>query len=262
MSIANRSGIWEFVAWVIFPIIPTALGISYYQALNFGIGGGPDPREWEWPSWVMLTGPLVGYGFLAGATLGQPDDPEPRWFRRLLAKRSIWVAVGPWFGFLSAATVGYGVAIALTPFAPNAANGGIGSMIPVFMSQILWIAGLGWLAYGWFVVAFMALRRAKRRGRFLRSLGSGLVGAIALVGSLFGTFWAVTSLWREYFFDKRIMPLVLATASLALASGCAAPITRGEVRRRDLFQSLLMASLVGTALAWRWWSRLRSKDIR
>ena len=122
-------------------------------------------------------------------------------------------------------------------------------------------ACIGWLAYAWLLVAFLALRRAKRRGRFLRSLQSGLIGAIVLVGSLFGTFWAVTAAWREYFFDKRMMPLVLATASLALTSGCASTLTRGEVRRRDLFQALLTAWLLGAALAWRWWSRSRSSKL-
>ena len=256
MSNAYHRKIWPVVAWVIFPVIPALLGSAYHQTVNFGMA---DPREWEWGSWVVLTGPLVGYGFLAGATLGLPDRPDPRWFRRWFARRSAWVAIGPWFGSLSAVAVGYAVAASV---GGPTINDWMETKIPHSIAQFMAIAAVGWVAYGWLLVAIVALRRARRQRQFLRSLGRGLVGAIVLVGSLFGTFWTITAVWREYFFDKRIMPLVLATTSLALASGCATPITQGEVRRRDLFQALLMAWLLGTALAWRWWSRPRSKDIR
>ena len=30
---------------------------------------GPDPRMWGWFIWVIMLGPLLGYGFLAGATI-------------------------------------------------------------------------------------------------------------------------------------------------------------------------------------------------
>ena len=30
--------------------------------------------------------------------------------------------------------------------------------------------------------------------------------ALAFVGSLFGSFWAATSMWRSYFFDPRLCP--------------------------------------------------------
>ena len=253
MSDAPRGGIRSALAWLIFPAVPAVIGGAYHQTLNFGFGGGPDPVEWSWGHWVVLCGPLVGYGFLVGATLGLSDGPDPRRSRRWLARRWVWVAVGPWVGFLSAAAVFY----AASWLPAKDWNGKLSDS----MGRALGFACIGWLAYAWLLVAFLALRRAKRRGRFLRSLQSGLIGAIVLVGSLFGTFWAVTAAWREYFFDKRMMPLVLATASLALTSGCASTLTRGEVRRRDLFQAMLTAWLLGAALAWRWWSRSRSKDV-
>jgi hypothetical protein len=47
-----------------------------------------------------MLGPLVGYGFLAGATMRTPDDvvAPRRGLRRLLGRRGVWVAVGPWWG--------------------------------------------------------------------------------------------------------------------------------------------------------------------
>ncbi len=83
--------------------------------------------------------------------------------------------------------------------------------------------------------------------------------ALGFVGSLIGTFWAITEVWRGYFFDPRTMPILVAATSLALMAGCGGTVTYGEVRRRELFQALLMAWLLGLALTWRWWSRPRSK---
>ncbi len=85
----------------------------------------------------------------------------------------------------------------------------------------------------------------------------GLLTALAFVGSLFGSFWAATSIWRSYFFDPRIVPLVAVAVSLVVLSGCGAPITYGEVRRRELFHAMLVAWVIGLALMWRWWSRPR-----
>ena len=49
---------------------------------------------------LLMLGPLLGYGFLAGATVDLPDDvgPPRRGWRRLAARRSVWVAIGPWWG--------------------------------------------------------------------------------------------------------------------------------------------------------------------
>jgi len=79
------------------------------------------------------------------------------------------------------------------------------------------------------------------------------------VGSLIGTFWAVTEAWRDFFFDPRVMPITLAALSLALMSGCSNTLTAGEVHRRELFNAMLMSWVLGLALAWRWWSRPRSR---
>ena len=95
--------------WLIFPLVPVVLADTYFQTVNFG---NVDPHDWGWLNWVLLLGPLVGYGFLAGATLDLPNESDPtrrRW-RRLLARRGMWVAVGPWVGFILWAGVYFGLA--------------------------------------------------------------------------------------------------------------------------------------------------------
>jgi hypothetical protein len=79
------------------------------------------------------------------------------------------------------------------------------------------------------------------------------------VGSLFGSFWAVTEAWRSYFFDPTLMPIALAALSVAFMSGCGQTLTAGQVHRRELFNAMLMAWVLGLALAWRWWGRPRSR---
>src|SRR5436190_17271614 len=94
------------LAWLLFPLVPVILEDLYYQICNselFGSGRlGPDPHEWNWFLWMLMLGPLLGYSFLAGATLGLPDEPETSRgvLRRFLARRAVWVAIGPWCGFL------------------------------------------------------------------------------------------------------------------------------------------------------------------
>jgi hypothetical protein len=63
-------------------------------------------------------------------------------------------------------------------------------------------------------------------------------------------------MWRAYFFDPRIVRLLLVGVSLAAMSGCGT-ITYGEMRRRELFHAMLVAWVLGLALMWRWWCRRR-----
>jgi hypothetical protein len=86
-----------------------------------------------------------------------------------------------------------------------------------------------------------------------------LAVALAFVGSLFGSFWAATALWRTYFFDPRVVPVVIAAVALVGMSGCTSTITYGELRRRELFHAMLVAWVLGLALMWRWWSRTRPR---
>ena len=90
-------------SWLVFPLVPVFLEDLYYSNTN----PGPDPREWDWFSWITMLGPLLGYGFLAGATADIPDDVgTSRWGpRRLLRRRAVWVAIGPWCGW----PIGWGV---------------------------------------------------------------------------------------------------------------------------------------------------------
>ena len=78
------------IGWLVFPLVPVILENFYYQACNINLfspsPNGPDPREWDWGLWIIMLGPLLGYGFLAGATVDIPDDlgPSCRGLRRLL----------------------------------------------------------------------------------------------------------------------------------------------------------------------------------
>ncbi|HWE36596.1 MAG TPA: hypothetical protein VG406_08520 [Isosphaeraceae bacterium] len=53
--------------------------------------------------------------------------------------------------------------------------------------------------------------------------------------------------------------LLIAACAAALLSGCG-PTTVGDLRRRDLFDAMLMAWVLGLALLWRWWARPRPGD--
>src|SRR4051812_36944440 len=83
------------VAWLAFPLVPTCLGGFHHMlgTLTFFEGGrnGPDPYDWKAPTWAMLLGPLLGYGFLAGATWGIGDEPgrSPWW--KPWRRRAAWV---------------------------------------------------------------------------------------------------------------------------------------------------------------------------
>ncbi len=125
------------------------------------------------------------------------------------------------------------------------------SCIQSVLPWVLW----GIVAYGWLWPAWAALRRAKRIGESWRAFYRGVTVAFAFVSSLFGSFWAATSLLRSYFFDPRIVPLLLIAVGLAVTSGCTTSISYGEVRRRELFHAMLIAWTLGLALMWRWWSR-------
>ena len=249
------SGLGPALAWFAFPLVPALLGVTHHQTLS----GGADPWLWNWVWWLILTGPLVGFGFLAGATLDLPDDPSRRGPRGWVSRRSLWVAVGPWIGFLAWFAVVCAINFVGWAYPPSQAW----KLPPLPTSWPEWVGNaLAFgllcvpLACGWLIVAWAALRRANRPGRLGRSLAKGLAMAIGFVGSLFGSFWAITETWREYFFDPRIAPVLVAVASLALLSGCATT-TVGEIRRRELFQAMLTAWLLGLALAWRWWARSR-----
>jgi hypothetical protein len=258
-------GVGAALAWFVFPVVPTLLGSSCHQELNQAIGKshGPDPRDWDWATWLVLTGPLLGYAFLAGATLDLPDDPDRKGFRKWLSKRSVWVGVGPWVGFLA----WQGIDQSCRAFHWTIPD--VREWRWLFFPQLWQGEWFGWalfvalllflIANAWVFVACAALRRARRLGQLRRSITRGLAVAVGFVGSLFGTFWAITEAWRSHFFDPRIMQTLIAVATLALMAGCAAPETYGEFRRRELFQAMLMAWLLGLALAWRWWSRPRSK---
>jgi hypothetical protein len=258
-------GVWSALAWFVFPLVPALLGTTYHQALNgsFGRGGGPDPRDWGWDTWVILTGPLLGYGFLAGSTLDLPDDPGRRGLGRWLSRRSLWVAVGPWAGFLIWAGIYQAILFVSWAYPPidrwswpSLPSGWLDTW-PGWLAFVTLM--LGPPAYGWVLLAWATLRRARRLGRLRRSLARGLAVSIGFVGSLFGSFWAITEAWRGYFFDPRIVPVLVAASTLAVMAGCTKTETFGEVRRRELFQAMLMAWLLGLALAWRWWARSRSK---
>jgi hypothetical protein len=259
MRPAIPSGAVSALAWFAFPLVPTLLGITYHQELNWGLARQPDPRDWGWLKWLVLTGPLIGYGFLAGATIDLPDDPACRGPKGWVSRRSLWVAIGPWAGFLAWGSVYMACLFVGWAYPPSREWSWPSLPEGWFRLFLIFALGIGPLAYGWLFVAWAALRRARRIDRLRRSLARGLAVAIGFAGSLFGSFWAITEAWRGYFFDPRIAPMLVAATALALLSGCASTETYGDVRRRELFQAMLTAWLLGLALVWRWWSRSRPK---
>jgi hypothetical protein len=264
-----RRELWLILGWLIFPLVPVVLGDLYYQLSNFEFTqtarAGPDPHVWGWFIWIIMLGPLVGYGFLAGATLSVPDDymPARRGLRRVLGRRAVWVAIGPWWGAIVCAGLFFGLLYveklfpALTGRIPPIPAWWKSTWAYWLGSRALLIAAVAIWAYSWLWPARSALRRAARVGQWKAALVRGILMAVTFVGSLFGSFWAATIVWRSYFFDARIVPLLLAGLGLVVMSGCSSTITYGEVRRRELFHAMLVAWVLGLALMWRWWSRAR-----
>ncbi len=266
MASRFRREIGLIAAWLVFPLVPVVLEDFHYQCSN---PAGPDPREWGWGMWVLMLGPLTGFGFLAGATVDLPDDVAPfavRW-RRLAARRSVWVAIGPWWGSLVLFAVLYAVGYLMSQFpagpirGPDEAAYWQGTWVEAVLVWIAW--ALGWAllvfltvtwSYGWLWPAWAALRagganwpvpprvlpRPRRCAGFRR---------LALWQFLGGHL-----IWRSYFFDPRVVPLLIVALGLAVTSGCGSTITYGEVRRRELFHAMLVAWVLGLALMWRWWS--------
>jgi len=269
-----RRELGPVVAWLVFPLVPVTLEDLYYQTCNVvpfdsGRAGGPDRREWRWGMWIIMLGPLLGCGFLAGATIDLTDDPEQprRGCRRLVARRLVLVAIGPWSGFLFLAGMYFGFRYlanrisAIQKLNVQLPESWRGTRIESTVWWVLAVFVVGTLAYGWLWPAWAALRRAPRIRRLRSDLFRGLIMALAFVGSLFGSFWAATACLRSYFFDSRLVPLVALVVGLALMSGCG-PITYGELRQRELFHAMLIAWVLGLALMWRWWSRARRSEGR
>jgi hypothetical protein len=267
MGSGLRTEILRALAWMVFPMVPAMLEEFYYQiSVNlFGnLRSGPDPVDWGWGTWVVMLGPLVGYGFLAGATADVPDDEaelHTRW-QRIAGRRAVWVASGAWWGFLvivAAFLALWGIQVLFSRMPPIDVPDSWKESRSAAVLGWIWTVGLfGVFAYGWLWPARAALRRAGRVGLWSRAFYRGVVTALAFVGSLFGGFWAITSAWRGYFFDTRVVPMIAMAMGLAVVSGCAAPITYGEMRRRELFHAMLSAWVVGLALIW-WWSSRRRR---
>ncbi len=249
----GETGLRGAIGWLAFPVVPVVLESAFHATLN------PleiDPRDWPLASGLILLGPLVGFGFLAGATLDLPDPPfEGRrtWRAWLLHRRALWVAVGPWSSFLLVA--GFVLAWTWLQSGLGINLGGPLLSTPWLIEILLAVA-----SYGWLVVAIAALVRARRQRGLKRALWRGMLAALAFVGSLIGGFWAATETWRSDFFDSRLVKsLLIAAVGLTVTSGCASTPTVGDVRRRELFRAMLMAWVLGLALAWRWWSRAKTK---
>ena len=269
MSEREDRGFWTMLGWFAFPIVPVVLARTYHQVVeDFP---GPfyttvhDPYGWPWPAWLAQLGPLIGFGFLAGATLSVSDERSGgRWLRPRLARRSFWVAVGPWVGFLSWTAI-YCLIAWLDTIMPASSTGqhpDLGPLASWTESWTFWF--LGWTLFilvfvtftnAWLWPAIAAIRRARRVGSGMEAFKRGLGVALGFVGSLFGSFWAATQIWRDYFFDGRFVPLLMAMVSMAALSGCGTKVTYGEVRRRELFAAMLVAWTFGLSLAWRWMSR-------
>jgi hypothetical protein len=225
---------------------------------------GPDPHDWGWGTWLLMLGPLIGYGFLAGSTAEVADDVSgpKKGVRRIVARRAVWVALGPWAGFLLMVGVFLSWFHLGLPSRIDALASWRETRAYAVLSWAWMVILIGIFAYGWLWPAWAALRRARRIGLWRRALYRGVITALAFVGSLFGSFWAITSAWRSFFFDKRLMPMVAVAMSLVVLSGCGTPVTYGEMRRRELFHSMLLAWVFGMAVIWWWSSRRRRRPPR
>jgi hypothetical protein len=260
-----RAEIVMALAWLMFPLVPVLLEELYYQVVVNLLGSersGPDPVDWGWSTWILMLGPLLGYGFLAGSTAKVPDEvagPKRR-LHRITAKRAVWIAIGPWFGFLVVLAtflgLGYLNSWILLPRGGDALASWGDCWVFAVLNWIWTAILVGIIACGWLWPAWASLGRAGRIGLWRRALYRGIVTALAFVGSLFGGFWAITSAWRRFFFDPRVMPMIALAMSAVVLSGCSSTITYGEMRRRELFHAMLPAWVFGLALIW-WWSSRR-----
>lgn len=257
-----RAELGMLLAWLAFPIIPVVLEDLYYQYWGTRFLWSLtafDPYDWTWGMWHIVLGPLLGYAFLAGATAEALDDAsvsQGGW-RRLLARRAVWVAIGPWWGFLLL-LAGHFTRDAVNRRFPRAV--GVLDSSPWFSTVSVWIWWVFILVvvpYCWCWPAWSALRRAGRIGRARRALTRGIVTATAFVGSLFGSFWAITRVFRAFFFDPRVMPVIAMAVCLVALSGCSSTVTYGEMRRRELFHAMLLSWTFGLAVIWWWVSRRR-----
>ncbi len=261
MGRGMRTELGMMFAWLAFPMIPVVLEEFFYQVSVNLLGAtraGPDPGDWEWNTWLLMLGPLLGYGFLVGATAEVPDDVTgpKRGLRRILGRRGVWVAIGPWYGFLIIVGGFMGLRF-------------LERWLPVWQSPPTWYGNiLGWVtfvslivlyAYGWLWPAWAALTRAARIATWRRALYRGIVTALAFVGSLFGSFWAIVWSSRGFFFDARVMPMIALGCGLLVLSGCGGPVTYGEMRRRELFHAMLLAWTFALAMIWWWSSRRRQR---
>jgi hypothetical protein len=267
MGTGFRSDVVMAVAWLMFPMVPVMLEEFYYQITVNLLGSstvGPDPVDWGWGTWILMLGPLLGYGFLAGSTAEVPDQVtgQQRRLRRVVARRAVWVAIGPWAGFLFIVSAFFVFTFLNRVLPQYEGNDWLGSWRDSWAVAILgwvWIViFFGIFAYGWLWPAWAALRRAGRIGLWRRALYRGIVTTLAFVGSLFGSFWAITAAWRSFFFDPRVMPMIAMAMSALVLSGCSSTITYGEMRRRELFHAMLLAWVFGLAMIW-WWSSRRRR---
>ena len=250
--------------------MPVVLEDLYFQVsdLDFSSSGraGPDPRVWGWLVWISCSARSWAMGSWPArrCTCRTMIRPPRGRVRRLLSRRAVWVAIGPWWGTFVCMGVFFTFVYAdrlfpgsFSPFPSAFRRSWKDTWAYWAGTWALSIAAVVIWAYSWLWPAWSALRRASALGQWSRSLVHGIVMAGTFVGSLFGSFWAATAVWRSYFFDPRIVPLLVVAVGLAVMSGCTSTITYGEVRRRELFHAMLVAWVLGLALMWRWWSRPR-----
>lgn len=196
-AVSAWRGFLGAVAWTVFPLVPALLGRGFVAILTPG-SLGPDPEDWAWdePSeYLLFFGPLLGFAFLAGATLGLPGAPGRRPLRKALGSRAVWVGLGPWVGPYSALGL-FWLVVKLeemgwfkTETWPKAVQG-------ICVWSLILLA-----AFGWVVFAVAALRRARRHGAMKRALRRGVVMTVLFLGTWLGVCYGMLAAMPAYFYD-------------------------------------------------------------
>ena len=243
-----RRELWPVLAWLIFPVVPVVLEDLYFRVSGLDFSSshriGPDPRVWGWLVWILMLGPLLGYGFLAGATIHVPDDDPPPLeaaCARLLGRsRAVWearrrvgepfVCMGVFFSLMYAEQLFPNLLRRFPQIPPSWKDTWAywaGTWVLLIAAVVIW-------AYSWL------WQKGPHCGE--RSAWPARVARWCKGSSSPGRLWDYCSAVSRsqppcggYFFDPRIVRLLVVALGLTLMSGC---IQHDHLRRSSTTRAL------------------------